>query len=59
VPHNLLELTPQEISLALLALHENWQSPPENLQHLSTLDWMILEGVLNQLLLQRRISVLH
>jgi hypothetical protein len=57
--HNLLELTQQEISLALLALHQNWEHPPEELQHLTPVEWCLLEGLLNQLLLQRQHSQLH
>ena len=46
---NLLELTQQQLSLALLALHQNWEQPPEELKHLQPLEWCLLEDFLQQL----------
>ena len=56
---NLLDLTQQQLSLALLALHENWEYPPQELKHLDPLEWSLLEDLLNQLLWQKDNSSLH
>jgi hypothetical protein len=56
---NLLELTQQELSLALLALHQNWEHPPQELKHLGPLEWCLLEDLLQQLLWQKDNSSLH
>ena len=55
----LAKLTSKQISLALLALQENWTSPPEELKHLTLVEWMLLEGMLNELMQQKQLSVLH
>ena len=59
MPNSLANLTSKEISLALLALHQQWTKPPEELKHLTIVEWSLLEGLLNQLLEQKETSVMH
>ena len=56
---NLQNLSNQQLSLALQWLSNAEQYPPEELQHLSPVEWMLLEGLLNSLMSEREYSQLH
>ena len=56
---NLLNLSPQQLSLALNCLVTEFQILPEELKHLSPLDWLLLENLLGSLELERQYSPLH
>ena len=56
---NLLNLSPQELSLALLCLSQEFQTLPQELKHLSHLDWLLLANLLATLSLERQYSPLH
>ena len=59
MPSNLQKLSNQQLSLALQWLTNAEHHPPEELQHLSVGEWMLLEGLLNSLMLERQHSQLH
>jgi len=56
---NLQNLSEQQVSLALQWLSNAEKHPPEELKHLKPVEWMLLEGLLNSLMLEREYSLLH
>jgi hypothetical protein len=56
--HRLMSLNPQQMSTALLCLAEQIE-PPEDLYQLSTEDWILLGVLLESLMHEKELSVLH
>ncbi len=56
---NLQNLSWNQISQALLWLTNGEPQPPEDLRHLSPLDWELLQHLLENLMLERQYNQLH
>ena len=53
------QLSTEQLSLALLCLSEELKPLPEELKHLSHLDWLLLSNLLENLLLEQQYSQVH
>ena len=56
---NLHQLSTEQLSLALVFLSEELTPLPQELKHLSHLDWLLLSNLLESLLLEQQYSPLH